>query len=174
MSWQDTLKALAPTVASALGGPLAGAAVTALGSLFGVSEPTQDKISKLFVDGQITSEHLFDLRKLEADYQNQEKERGFKYAELEFKDRDSARNMLITTHSLTPSILTWIIVCITLSAEAALLFHAMPASADPIIIGRVLGTMDAALMLVLAFWFGSNSSSARKTELLANSQGAKQ
>lgn len=167
MNWLDTLKSLAPTVASALGGPLAGAAVTALGDMFGISSPTQEKIGKLFADGQITAENLAELRKLEMDYKNQESERGFKFAELEFKDRDSARNMLITTHSLTPSILTWIIVLITLSAEAALLFHAMPANADPIVVGRIMGTMDAALMLVLGFWFGSNSSSQRKTELLA-------
>lgn len=169
MNWLDTLKSLAPTVASALGGPLAGAAVSALGDLFGISNPTQDKIGKLFADSQITAENLAQLRKLEMDYQNQEKERGFKYAELEFRDRDSARNMAIQTHAITPAALTWLIVIITLTAEAALLFNQVPPGADPIIVGRVLGTMDAALITVLAFWFGSNSSSARKTELLANS-----
>lgn len=173
MNWLDTLKSLAPTVASALGGPLAGAAVTALGDMFGISSPTQEKIGKLFADGQITSEHLFDLRKLETDYQNQEKERGFKYAELEFKDRDSARNMAIQTHSITPAVLTWLIVLITLTAEAALLFNKIPPSADPIIVGRILGTMDAALITVLSFWFGSNSGSLRKTELLAAAQPVK-
>jgi hypothetical protein len=173
MSWLDTVKSLAPTVASALGGPLAGAAVSALGDLFGISSPTQDKIGKMFADGQITAEHLAEIRKLEMDYKNQEAERGFKYAELEFKDRDSARNMAIQTHSVTPAILTWLIVFLTLTAEAALLFNQVPPGADPIIIGRVLGTMDAALITVLSFWFGSNSSSARKTELLASSTQTK-
>ena len=41
MNWVDTLKTLAPTVAVALGGPLAGAAVTAIGSIFGMSDPTE-------------------------------------------------------------------------------------------------------------------------------------
>lgn len=173
MNWIDTLKSLAPTVASALGGPLAGAAVTALGDMFGISNPTKDKIGKLFADSQVTAEHLAEIRKLEMDYKNQEAERDFKFADLEFKDRDSARNMAIQTHAITPAALTWLIVAITLMAEAALLFNQVPPGADPIIVGRVLGTMDAALITVLSFWFGSNSSSARKTELLASSTQTK-
>ena len=55
MSWQQTLLKLAPTVASALGGPLAGAAVVALGEIFGVSEPTQEKIKEI-IDGPVVSE----------------------------------------------------------------------------------------------------------------------
>jgi hypothetical protein len=174
MSWLDTIKVIAPTVASALCGPLAGAAVSAIGGMLGVTEPTQEKIGKLFADGQISAEQLANIRQLEMDYKNQEAERGFKYAELEFKDRDSARNMAIVTHSITPSVLTWIIVVITLAAECALLFNSIPTSVDQLVVGRVLGTLDAALLMVLQFWFGSNSTSQHKTELLANSQPIKQ
>jgi len=48
MAWQDALKTLAPTVATALGGPLAGAAITAIGSIFGMSAPTADTIGKMW------------------------------------------------------------------------------------------------------------------------------
>lgn len=167
MNWLETLKTLAPTVATALGGPMAGAAVTALGSVLGVPQPTQETIAKMFQDGQLTSANLAELRKLELQYQAEEKERGFRYADLEFKDRDSARAMAIATHSLTPALLTWLIVTVSLGTQAALLFSKVPPGADPIIVGRVLGTMDMALGLALAFWFGSNSNSQRKTELLA-------
>lgn len=167
MSWLDTLKTLAPTVASALGGPLAGAAVTAIGGMLGMSEPTQEKIAQVIANGQLTGEQITELRKLEAQYKNEEAERGFKYSQLEFQDRDSARKLLIQTQSTTPTVLTWVIVLITLLAEAMLIFQATPPGVDPIILGRVLGTMDSALIMVLSFWFGSNSNSARKTELLA-------
>jgi len=170
MNWLETLKAIAPTVATALGGPLAGAAVSALGSVLGVPDATQASIAKMFQDGQLTSDHLAEIRKLELQYQADEKERGFRYAELEFKDRDSARNMAVATHSVTPAILTWLIVVLTLAAEAALLFNQVPPGADPIIIGRVLGTMDSALVMVLSFWFGSSSSSQHKTALLAGTK----
>lgn len=92
MNWLDTVKQLAPTVASALGGPLAGAAVAALGSVFGISQPTQDKIAEVITNSQMTPECIAKLKELELQYQNDEKERGFRYEELAFKDRDSARS----------------------------------------------------------------------------------
>lgn len=173
MNWIDTLKVLAPTVASAFGSPLAGMAVAAIGSAMGIDSPTQDKIAKAFTAGQLTPEALARIKELELDYQNQEAERGFKFSELEFKDRDSARSMAVATHSMTPSLLTWMIVLLTLIAEGMLLFNQVPPGAAPIIIGRVLGTMDSALVMVLSFWFGSNSNSQRKTELLAQAQPLK-
>jgi len=173
MNWIDVLKSLAPTVASAALGPLGGMAVSALGKVFGVDNATQQDVAKIFQDNQLKPEDLAKLRQLEIEFKQHEMDNGFKFAELEFKDRDSARNMAIQTHSITPSLLTWLIVLITLTAEGLLLFHAMPANADPIIIGRVLGTMDSALIMVLGFWFGSNSNSQRKTELLAQAQPTK-
>lgn len=92
MNWLDVVSKLAPTVASALGGPLAGAAVTAIGELLGLSEPTQDKIKSVIENGQLTGQQISDLRQLEMKYKNDEADRGFKYAELEFKDRASARD----------------------------------------------------------------------------------
>lgn len=87
----DWLKQLAPTVASALLGPLGGIAVSAIGGLLGVSEPTQAKIADAIKSGQLTPEQIGQIKALELEYQNNEKERGFKYSELEFKDVADAR-----------------------------------------------------------------------------------
>jgi len=65
MTWLDTVKKLAPTVASALGGPAAGIAITALGELFGISEPTQDKIKDFVESGKLSADHIFELKRLE-------------------------------------------------------------------------------------------------------------
>ena len=180
MDWTATLKALAPTVASALLGPLGGLAVSAIGTAIGIDAPTQDKIATAFTSGQLKPEDVAKIRQLEIDFKTHESDMGFKYAELEYqtealavKDRGSARDMAASTHSYTPSVLTWIVVGLTLAAEGMLLFNQVPPGADPIIIGRVLGTMDSALIMVLSFWFGSNSNSQRKTELLAQAQPTK-
>lgn len=91
MDWKGTLAKLAPTVASALGGPLAGAAVSAIGDLLGMPEPTQDKIKAAIESGQLTGEQISALRQLEMKLKAEEQERGFRYEELEFKDRADAR-----------------------------------------------------------------------------------
>ena len=91
MDWLGTLGKLAPTVASALLGPLGGAAVAAVGEIIGISEPTQDKIKSAIEQGSLTGEQISALKTLELKLKAEEAERGFRYAELEFKDRDSAR-----------------------------------------------------------------------------------
>lgn len=167
VDWLGIVKTVAPTVASALLGPLGGAAVAAIGGIIGIPDATQDTIKQVILDGQLTQQNLADLRKLELQYQADEKERGFRYAELEFRDRDSARDMAVQTKSITPSALTWIIVALVLGFEGAILFYGVPAGVSEIVLGRVLGTLDTSLAMVLAFWFGSSHGSAQKTALLA-------
>jgi len=167
--WKKTLQAVAPTLATALGGPLAGAAVSALGSIFGMSNATADSIGKIIADGQLTPDHLAELRKLELEYQNNERERGFKYAELSFRDRDSARTANVSGG--TQKMLFWmslVLLALTLGTEVAVLFLGYPDKTPEIIVGRVLGLMDAVAMLVLSYWYGTTNGSALKSELLAS------
>lgn len=91
MDWKSVIGTLAPTVATALGGPLAGGVVVAIGELLGINEPTQDKIKVAIENGALTGEQVTGIRTLEMNLKAEESERGFRYADLEFKDRDSAR-----------------------------------------------------------------------------------
>lgn len=169
MDWMTTLKQLAPTVASAFLGPLGGIAVSAIGNILGVSDATQDKIAQAIQTGQITPEQLGKLKELELEYQNTEKERGFKYAELAFKDRDSARTANVAGG--TQKHLFWlsiVLLVISLGTECAVLFFGYPPSASEIVVGRVLGLMDAVAMLVLGYWYGSSNGSQAKDNLLYN------
>lgn len=167
MNWLETLKTLAPTVASAFGGPLAGAAVTAIGEMLGVSEPTQEKIAKVIADGQLTGEQITAIRQLEMQYKNDEAERGFKYSELEFKDRDSARARDIATKDNVNRNLAYVVIGAFIAmVSATLLGYARVESA---LAGTLVGYLSAKCEQILAYYFGSTSGSARKTELLASS-----
>lgn len=168
MDWTKTLSALAPTVASALMGPLAGAAISGLGSILGVSQPTQDAIAKVFTDGQLTPESLAKIRELELQYQNDEKERGFKYAELAYKDRDSARtNNTAGGIQNRLFVLSLMLLLMTLGAEGAVLFIGYPPGVPDVVIGRILGLADSVALMVLSYYYGTSSGSAQKTEMLA-------
>lgn len=166
MNWLETLKTLAPTVATALGGPLAGAAVSALGSVLGVSEPTQASIAKMFQDGQLTTEHLAEIRKLELQFQNEEKERGFKYAELEFKNLDSARQMQVATHSRMPAVLTVLVTLGFFSTLGLLFFH--PELKGNEIVVLMVGHLSAVWAGCVTFYTGTTYGSNMKTAVLAN------
>jgi hypothetical protein len=168
MDWLATLKTVAPTVASAIFGPLGAVAVASVGELLGLSGATKDKISEIIQAGQMTPEQIGKLKELELEYLNNEKERGFKYAELSFKDRDSARTANVSGGTQKPLFwLSLLLLSITLGTECMVLFNGYPEGTDPLVVGRVLGLMDAVAMLVLSYWYGTTNGSAVKNELLA-------
>ena len=69
MSFSDIFKVIAPTIATVLGGPLAGAAVSFLADKMGVSEATQDKIQEILsgTDPVKLKELEYDFKKFMAD-----------------------------------------------------------------------------------------------------------
>lgn len=170
----DWLKQIAPTVATALLGPLGGVAVSAIGGILGVSEATTDKISAAIQAGQLTPDQISQLKELELKYQADEKERGFRYAELAFKDRDSARQANVAGGIQGRLfIMSVILLILTLGTEVWVLFKGYPVDIPEIIVGRVLGLMDAVAMMVLAYYYGTSSGSQTKTDLLAQAQPVK-
>jgi hypothetical protein len=174
----DFLAKLAPTVFSALLGPLGGVAASALGDLLGVSDATQVKIEDAIRAGQLTPEQLSKIKELELKYQADEQERGFRYAELAFKteelavtDRDGARKRESDVKDNTNRILAYTIVGSFIAVVGATLMGY--AKIESVLAGTLVGYLSAKAEQVLAYYFGSTSGSSRKTELLANSQPVK-
>tara|TARA_R110000868_G_scaffold176594_1_gene414449 strand:- start:1279 stop:1788 length:510 start_codon:yes stop_codon:yes gene_type:complete len=163
----DLLKTLAPTLASALLGPLGGVAVAAIGKIIGVDSATVNTVKKAFEDGKLTPEHLAQIKELELQYQNEEKERGFRYADLEFKDRDSARQMQISTHSSTPTVLTYMVTAGFFGILGWMMHDNNVVDSPPIMI--MLGSLGTAWTGCISFWFGTTQGSQNKDKLLANS-----
>lgn len=168
MDWLKTLKTVAPTVAAALAGPLAGEAAAALIGIVGGAG--QEDVRKAIEGGRLTAEQISQLRQLELQFQENERERGFKYAELAFKDRDSARQANVAGGAQRALFwLSVLLLVLCLGTEVTVLVKGLPQGTSELVVGRVLGLLDAIAMTVLAYWYGTSSSSAAKTELLANS-----
>lgn len=165
----EILKSLAPTVASALLGPMGGVAVAAIGKIIGVDAPSVATITKAFEDGKITPEQISEIKKLEMQYQNEEKEREFKYANLEFKDKDSARAMQTATRSNTPSILTYLITLGFFTVLIWMLRDDTVADSPPLLI--MLGSLGTAWTGACAFWFGTTYGSQNKDNTIKNLSG---
>lgn len=64
-------------------------------------------------------------------------------------------------------LLSAVIIITTLSAEMTILFVGVPPNVSEVLVGRVLGTLDAALMLVLGYHYATSAGSDRKTTLMA-------
>lgn len=159
------LGAVAPTLAKTLGGPLAGAAVGALSkALLGKPDGTASEIDAAL--SAASPEVIAAVRKADQDFEAEMGRQGIDLAKINAGDRDSARSREVATHdSWTPRILAAIVVGAVLTGEGYAMTHAIPAGAE-MLVGRVLGTLDAALMCVLYYYFGSSAGSAQKNQIM--------
>lgn len=162
LSW---LKTIAPTVATALGGPLAGLAVEAVGSAFGWEEATKEKVQDALTKGQLSGEQLTQLKQAEMAMLEKERELGFKFAELDYKDRDSARQREIAVKDNTNKVLAYTVVGAFVALVAGTLLGW--ARVDSALAGTLVGYLSAKAEQVLAYYFGSTKGSAEKTAIIA-------
>ena len=145
----NLLKGVAPALATAVAGPLGGAAVSALAGKFGVADSVESVAKAIAGDPQAAQK----LAELELEY-----------AKLDAADRDSARKneAALATSSNTPLLNKSVTPILALAVVIAwgliqyhLLTHIVPTEMREIII-RVLGTLDGALVMVLSYYFGAS------------------
>ena len=146
---------VAPTIATAMLGPVAGMAVKALSTaLLGHGDGSEDDITAALANA--TPEQIAAIKRADNDFKVQMKQLDIDLVRIAADDRNSARNMAVGTHSLTPSVMSYVIVVCWAIIQYFLFTHVIEASMRELI-ARVLGTLDGALMLVLSFWFGSSN-----------------
>lgn len=167
----DFLAKIAPTVASALLGPLGGVAVAGLTKILGIDGGTVQDVTKAISDGRITPEQVAEIRKLELQLQSEERERGFRYADLEFQNTKSARDMQIATNSPFPAILSTFITVGFFGILGWMLYDDNIVNSEPILI--MLGSLGAAFGAVCNYWLGSSKSSGEYRQLLARADPIK-
>ncbi|HEV2349029.1 MAG TPA: hypothetical protein VG028_04185 [Terriglobia bacterium] len=173
---KSVLSSVAPSIATALGGPLAGLAVGSLSkALLGdpaAGQGAPEKIEDAVLNAS-NPDVLLKLKQAENEFQLALAEHGVDLEKLAEADRASARQRQMALRDYTPTVLGYLVVALTASLEAYVLLRGLPAAIDPVIVGRILGTLDAALTLVLSYFFGSSAGSDRKTEILAGANQKK-
>ena len=153
--FKGLIQNVAPTIATALLGPVAGMAVKALSTaLLGHGDGSEDDITNALANA--TPDQITALKKIDADFKVQMKKLDIDLVKIAADDRASARDMAANTHSYTPSVLSYVTVVCWAIIQYYLFTHIIDPSMRELI-ARVLGTLDGALMLVLSFWFGSSN-----------------
>ena len=177
MAFNDVMRKAFPFISAAasLGGPLGVMAATVVGKAIGADKPpagTTDGIAGAIAGAMADPAQRAALVKAEQDFQLQMAELGYKDSEelaaTAAADRASARNREIQVRDWTPRIMAFIVVTLCFAGEGLYFRYGAPANASPELIGRILGTLDSALILVLSYYFGSSAGSDRKTEIMAN------
>jgi hypothetical protein len=159
MEW---LKQIAPTVASALGGPLAGMAVSAISKAIGVDE---DKVGDLIANNKLTAEQIAQVKLAELELQKQAQDLGLNFEELAVDDRKSAREMQVATRSWVPPLLAASVTIGFFAVLGGMMFGRMSV-ADNTALTMMLGSLGTAWTGIIAYYFGSSAGSQAKTEML--------
>lgn len=163
MEW---LKSIAPTIATAMGGPLAGMAVDAIGNALGMKDATKEQVKDLLASGTLTSDQMASIKQADTTLKVRMKELEIDMEKVHAGDRNSAREMAAKTGDVwTPRIMA-MVVFIVWGAVNYKLFNGTINGDMRELVARALGTLDAVLMAVIYYYYGSSSSSAAKTEAM--------
>jgi hypothetical protein len=158
----DWLKQIAPTIATALGGPLAGMAVSAISKAIGVDP---EKVGDLISSNKLTADQIAQVKIAEIELQKQAQELGLNFEKLEVEDRKSARDMQATTRSMMPPLLAGLVTVGFFSIMVMMFFNKID-SGNPAIL-MMLGSLGTAWTGIIAYYFGSSAGSQAKTDLLS-------
>jgi len=165
----DWLKQIAPTIASALGGPLAGLAVSAISKAVGVDEKD---VGDLIANNKLTAEQVAQVKLAEIELKRQENELGLNFESLAVDDRKSAREMQATTRSIVPPALAAIVTLGFFGILGGMLFGKV-STADNTVLTMMLGSLGTAWTGIIAYYFGSSAGSQAKTDLLSKAPTVK-
>ena len=159
---------VAPTIATALGGPVAGMAVKALsGALFGHENGTEEDIQVALANP--TGEQLATLKKIDADFKVQMKSLDIDLERIAAGDRASARDMQKETKDWIPRALAIGVTVGFFSIMIYMLIYGLPTSGNEAIL-LLLGALQTAWGGIIAFYFGSSSGSQKKDTMIYNSK----
>ena len=160
MSW---LEQVAPTIATALLGPLGGLAVSTLSKVLGVDEK---EVQGVIDSGKMSAEQIAQIKLAEIEFQKQTQELGLNFEKLATEDRKSARDMQIATKSWIPGALS---IGITFGFFGILIYM-MTGNVSPsneLLV--MLGSLGTSWTGVIGYYFGSSAGNSRKDEMLYNS-----
>ena len=160
MNW---LESIAPTIASALGGPLGSLAYEVVAKQMNIS---QGDAQKMLTAGKLTADQLAQVQQAEIALKTKALELNLDFEKLAVQDRISARSMQTTTQSWIPAFLS---VGITVGFFGILyaLMTDKVAKSDELMI--MLGSLSTAWTGIVAFWFGSSSGSQSKDQMIHQS-----
>ena len=158
----DWLKQIAPTIATAMGGPLAGMAVSAISKAIGVDP---DKVGDLISNNKLSAEQIAQVKIAEIELQKQAQELGLNFEKLEVEDRKSAREMQATTRSIVPPALAAIITIGFFSILIMMMIGKVDGTNPTLLM--MLGSLSTAWTGIVAYYFGSSAGSQAKTDLLS-------
>jgi hypothetical protein len=171
LDWKQVVGTVAPTIATALGGPLAGMAVKAIAtSILGKPEASEDEVAAAVLAGDPAL--LLQLKQCEADFNKALVDAGVQIEKIAAEDRTSARRREVDAHdSWTPRILAATVIGGFLGCVYSVLAGHVQGMHEPLVaglVGTLIGYTSAKADQVISYYFGSSASSKAKDQTISD------
>jgi hypothetical protein len=173
------LKTIAPTLATMIGGPLAGGAVTALESAFGLDAGAgPDAITKVIQTGAMTPEIIAKVREADQAYATKMKSLDIDLAKInadhdtlmaqtQEADLASARTMQETTKDWVPQALALVVTAGFFGILGWMLVNSKTLTDQPVLM-VMLGSLATAWASIVNFYYGSSAGAKKANEALSD------
>ena len=161
--WKSFLGSVAPSLATALGGPMAGLATQAIAEALGVDNSEKAISLELATANPDT---LTKLKQVETEFEVKMKELDIDLEEMKYKDRHSARGLFSVDKR--PQIILSSIFILGYFFVFYMLLSGQVVIAENLkeVIFVLVGLLSREIPTIMAFWFGTSSGSKDKTNML--------
>jgi len=160
----DWLKMIAPTLATAIGGPFGTMAYGVVAKVLNISA---EDAQKTIEAGKLTAEQIASVQLAEVEIKARAQELGLDFAKVEASDRRSARDMQIGTKSLIPAVLATVVTIGFFGILVGMMTNTFVPS-DALYL--MLGSLGTAWTGIISFYFGSSAGSQAKDDMLRKSK----
>lgn len=163
VDWKVIVRTVAPMLGTAFGGPLGGMAVNAVAAAIlgpGV-EATEENIGAALQN--LTPEMRLALKDAERVFIIEMQQLGIEATRLGNEDRANARHREIATSDWTPRVMALIFVVGFFVTQCFVFTQPLPAG-NEMIIAQALGTLNAAVLFIFGYYYGTTQGNARAKE----------
>lgn len=164
IDWKSIVGTVAPALATALGGPLAGVAVKSIAAGLGKPDAEESEIAEIIASGD--PQTLVRLKEIDTQFAKDMAAMDVDLERIAAQDRANARDREATLGGdWTVRILAYTIV----GSFCALVFSVLfgQVTAESTIAGAVIGYLSAKAEQVVSYYFGSSAGSKAKTDILS-------
>lgn len=161
----NLVRTVAPSIASAVGGPLAGMATRAISeALLGKPDGSEQELAE--AAAKATPEQLLALKQAENEFTVKMRELDIDLERLANEDRDSARSREVQTKDWTPRVLAALVTGGYFGVLFYMLTQGLPTTGGSEAMLVMLGTLGTAWGGIMAYYFGSSAGSKAKDEAI--------
>jgi hypothetical protein len=161
----NLVKTVAPSLATAVGGPLAGMATRAISdALLGKPDGTEDEL--INAAAKASPDQLLALKKAEQDFAVRMRELEIDLQRIDAADRSSAREREVKTGDWTPKALAGAVTLGFFGVLGYMIAYGLPTQGGEALL-VMLGTLGTAWGGIVSYYFGSSAGSKEKSEAMS-------